>query len=105
MSADYPPGTVATATVDGVQGVRVFCQAPGRWAAPDAPTGAPCGELFDIRPLVVLDLADPAAAERHLRESGTRPRGGYVEDIADQIEATQSDLTTPVRVLSEGVTE
>lgn len=61
MSTDYEPGTVAVATVGGVEGIRVS-RYDGGWAQLDDP------DLFysdrysadmvtDIRPLVVLDLS------------------------------------------------
>ena len=61
MSTDYEPGTVAVATVRGVEGVRVIRAASfghGYWIAPEWEADKICEDsvVTGVRPLVVLDL-------------------------------------------------
>ena len=91
----YEPGTVAAATVMGVEGVRVFrTDDPARpWitALCEHRHGA---EVTDVRPLVVLDIdaanpdADRSLKIEHLVDA-LRKDGRYISNtyIADQIEA------------------
>lgn len=110
--SDYEPGTVAVATVRGVKGVRVYRYRSSAWvsARPVDQTRFH-GDTFvtDIRPLVVVDLDDPAEFARILRGVAMpgRPSEGDCKHIingsisarrltviADQIEAQ----TKPPRI-------
>ena len=67
MSAEYAPGTVAIATVQGAEGVRVS-RYDGGWARLDDPdhfyNDFDCpGCVTNVRSLVVLDLTEYEANE------------------------------------------
>lgn len=60
--SDYPPGTVAVATVRGIRSVRVFRRTTS-WVTGTVVRGYldhSNSEVADVRPLVVLDLGDSA---------------------------------------------
>jgi hypothetical protein len=114
----YKPGTIATATVRGVEGVRVMWtggSAAGQWVAERAVAGQPrrlpsywvdSGEITDIRPLVVLDLdaANPyGIPEVRLSNLLEQLRGKGATRvclaIADQIE----EQTKPPRIPEPGL--
>jgi len=90
----YEPGTVAVATVRGIEGVRVMRvvgnYSSAQWASADG--DGPClhepKDVTDVRPLVVLDLdeADFHWAVKVLREPGIQAIGTRIR-IADQIAA------------------
>lgn len=119
MSADYAPGTVAIATVIGVEGVRVS-RYDGGWARLDDPDqfysdnfdsqSGVAPWVTDIRPLVVLDLGDYSnRADIYLRNlanddheavgGGVTPRAKLAHLIADQIDAQ----TKPPRIPEPGL--
>jgi hypothetical protein len=92
----YEPGTVAVATVCGVPNVRVMRIAPTAgtvWVsthrAADGAIRHFEGDVTEVRPIVVLDLDDPAAMVRMLR-TAVRTRGpklsAAINDLADEIE-------------------
>lgn len=97
MTADYPPGTVATATVRGVEGARVFRVSADVWYSAEETRGHrnhydSDGVVTDVRPLVVLDLDDPRVVWAYLcsaaAESALSVRvRNTCKVIADQIEA------------------
>jgi hypothetical protein len=97
----YEPGTVAVATVRGVPNVRVTLDPNDEWFAHVEVSGRRWQDpedVTDIRPLVVLDLADFARAAKVLRDPmiealGTRTR------IAEQIE----EQTKPPRIPEPGL--
>jgi len=106
----YEPGTVAVATVRGVEGVRIFLADP-RSADEWTSAGLVDGTLWhkdkdvtDVRPLVVLDPDDVAAdgfstvasLVTNLRRP---PSGANFSWLADQIEAQ----TKPPRIPEPGL--
>lgn len=96
--SEYEPGTVAVATVRGVEGVRVMyvvgdLLGSGAWLSSRYVHGGRShgpGEVTDVRPLVALDLGDnPSYVAKLLRrvveEDGL---GAHTFDyLANQIEA------------------
>ena len=87
MTAAYESGTVAVATVRGLNGVRVF-RCFGGWTSEDS---TPNGFDFhadeyvtDVRPLVVLD---PEGEGFHVAEMAADLRKRGQAWLADQIEA------------------
>lgn len=112
----WPAGTVAVATVGGVEGVRVMLADPNtdgtdRWVSSgwvgetDDDTGNiwhADEDLADLRPLVVLDLADSQGGSllpdwlrnnvRRVEEGCVSPSsvGKDMRWLADQIEAQSS---------------
>lgn len=107
--SEYAPGTVAVATVRGVEGVRVMRvdeSSPAPWrssVAVEYCCGHSDSEVTDVRPLVVLDLAESpfGTATRHvLRSSDTPVKDSLIGQwIADQIEAQ----TKPPRIPEPGL--
>lgn len=112
MSTEYKPGTVAIATVRGVEGVRVMRSRAG-WMLDRRVDGgypgtysdyAALADVTDVRPLVVLDL-DGHDRDRAVQciqfvkkaHAGT-DHGDLVSLIADQIEAQ----TKPQRIPEPG---
>jgi hypothetical protein len=99
MSADYEPGTVAKATVLGVEGVRVARYDAG-WVRLDDPdifySDKDCDDMVtDVCPLVVLDFTPSPA---HLPQLLRLLRDNFWPDLADQIEAQ----TKPPRIPEPG---
>lgn len=88
MTATYEPGQVAVATIRGVPNVRIFRSGSG-WQGPENWIGD--SRVTDIRPLVVLDLEDPASHVQALREFAPADSWECLSWLADQIEAQ----TTP----------
>jgi len=99
MSGDYPIGTVATATVRGVEGVRVMLFEGGTgtraWLSSVYMKGGRAHaphDVTDIRPLVTLDLGEDIP---RLREALARWTGwtsltvekDAIRRLLDQIEA------------------
>ena len=99
---DYKPGTVAVATVRGIEGTRIFrtgWPARGKWIV--AETSLPKtlwldpSDVTDVRPLVVLDPENPSLryfvqswkSVAPQEESGTETTVRAARYIADQIEA------------------
>jgi hypothetical protein len=93
--SEYEPGTVAVATVRGRENVRVFCDDWDSWRHADIIGFRHTRSAFvtDIRPLVVLDLANNAHAAAALRDtlpaadSDRDAQDWLVAQIADAIEA------------------
>jgi hypothetical protein len=100
MSADYEPGTVAKATVLGVEGVRVARYDAG-WVRLDDPdifySDKDCDDMVtDVCPLVVLDFTPSPA---HLPQLLRLLRDNFWPDLAGQIEAQ----TKPPRIPEPGL--
>lgn len=96
----YKPGTVAVATVRGVPNVRVMrrelSDSPYEWQSARSIAAMFAHhdrEVTDVRPLVVLDLDDPAKYVRALHATFPEASADWDDDdarnlkIADQIEA------------------
>jgi hypothetical protein len=99
--SDYPVGTIALATVRGVEGVRVMAgeglyPPKLRWVTTD-PRLVDSGndgwyfdyDVTDVRPLVLLDLDTIGASSWKVVADNLRTTGCRIarENIADQIEA------------------
>ena len=97
--SDYKPGTVAIATVRGVEGVRIY-RASAFWYDTDGGTihHSRRDLIADVRPLVVLDLGENPSwfvlALKRVEEAshGHRSAAGPIDrnrlmNLADQIEA------------------
>ncbi len=101
----YEPGTVAVATVRGVEGVRVMRAMRIKtenitvfgWRSAEAVRNNVLhsdNRVIDVRPLIVLDLDDPAqtvAVLRYWQQSGH----GKLADLADAIEAQATPPVPP----------
>jgi hypothetical protein len=99
-TTEYAPGTVAMATVRGVKDQRVMRDDEGDWHTVKQIGDYgfhPANEVTDIRPLVVLDLEDPAETVRHLRAAYSP--WDVVDHVADAIEAQ----TNPPRIPEPGL--
>lgn len=102
----YPAGTVAVATVRGVEGVRVMWRDAENgwiagWFAASGHAFAPASDVTDIRPLVVLDLhryVTPEMLVDWLRKNAVCGSYSVADEIADQIEAQ----TKPPRIPEPG---
>jgi len=97
MSGQYAPGTVAVATVRGVEGVRVVRSAEWSLTGWIAFPGGYYGDsaVTDVRPLVVLDAGLGGSwSPSGLRLAARKARDSYIDNaaillgrLADAIEA------------------
>lgn len=93
MGADYKPGTVAVATVVGIEGVRVWRLNSAAWVTSEIVDGSKVhgdSKVTDVRPLVVLDVAPEKLRQfvAWIREdTAASPGAGWIEVVCSQIEA------------------
>jgi hypothetical protein len=108
----YEPAQVAVATVRGVEGVRIF-RSQDDWISGDDVAGIfwhTESDVTDIRPLIALDLDDPAFTAAALRD--TLPEKARDHDrfdvevlrLARQIEAAVKPPRIPEPGLGKHVT-
>jgi hypothetical protein len=114
MSAKHEPGTVATATVHGIEDVRIFRASAsakndtGFWVAnrPSPLTVPKDEEVTDVRPLVVLDPEDRSSAARLLQAYGDQYTT-WTPDLdgpnVDRLQDALRSLTKPPRIPEPGL--
>lgn len=103
--SEFKPGTVAVATVCGVPNLRVFRYDHGfelRWQTTGFTTHNDA-DVTDVRPLVVLDLAEQPFPASGVDKFIENLRSGSIarEWVADQIEA-QTKPPKPTEPLGLG---